>query len=94
MLTGSCSQRAPRSPVGHNSETNGPQLVTCGGGVQPCLAWLVYLLNQETDFLCRGLELMKVDLGPLFQTAEDLSHRSCQFLSLHLSHERGIGSGQ
>ena len=34
------------------------------------------------------------DLGPLFQTAENLSHRSCQFLSLHLSHERGIGSGQ
>ena len=59
MLTGSCSQRAPRSSVGHNSETNGPQQVTYGGGVQPCLAWLGYLLNQETDFLCRGLELMK-----------------------------------
>lgn len=59
MLTGCCSQRAPTSPVGHNSETSGPQLVICGGGVQPCLAWLGYLLNQETDFLCRGLELMK-----------------------------------
>ena len=59
MLTGSCSQRASRSPVGHTSETNGPLQVTCGGGVQPCLAWLGYLLNQETDFLRRGLELMK-----------------------------------
>lgn len=61
MLTDSCSQRAPGSSVGHNSETNGPQQVTYGGGVQHCLAWLGYLLSQETDFLRRGLELMRLN---------------------------------
>lgn len=75
MLTGSCSQRAPGSSVGHNSETNGPQQVTYGGGVQHCLAWLGYLLNQETDFLRRGLELMRVNLpGSCWEAPGSYTH--------------------
>lgn len=56
LLTGSGS---PGSLLGHKSETNEQQQVTCRAGVQPCLAGVGHLLNQGTGLPCWKMAMIK-----------------------------------